>query len=191
MTPGVPLTPPLNLVRRLPLRLYNTWNWRRPRARSRRVDYRTFFYPLDGLTNWNRLYGPAGFLQHQCVVPFDAAADVLGDMLQTVADSPVFVPLAVLKTLGPGNGSPLSFARAGFTLALDLPRTAPACAVMATLDDMVTAAGGRIYLAKDATLAANNFRRMYPEWERFQALREQYGARGRFVSQLSRRLGLD
>ena len=125
------------------------------------------------------------------MVPFDDAGSVLSEMLHTLTTSPVFSPLAVLKTLGAGNDNLLSFPRPGFTLTLDLPFSGAACAVMATFDDIVAAAGGRVYVAKDATLSAANFRRMYPQWEQFQTLRERHGARGRFVSDLSTRLGLD
>ena len=124
------------------------------------------------------------------MLPPDTAPRALAEILATVAASGSASPLAVLKGFGPGNDNPLSFPMAGYTLAMDFARGAGTAALCARLDDLVVAHGGRLYLAKDACMSPATFRRGYPRWEAFQAVRERYGALTRFNSLQSRRLGL-
>ncbi len=161
----------------------------RHRAR-RRVHYAQYFFPLDALHDWNRLYGKAGFMQHQCVIPTSAAHAALGEMLSTVAASGLVSPLAVLKGFGPANDNLLSFPQAGLTLTMDFAMSAATVTLFARLDDIVVAHGGRMYLAKDACMSMATFRRGYPQWQAFQEIRARYGALGRFASLQSQRLGL-
>ncbi|GJE71147.1 FAD-binding oxidoreductase [Methylorubrum podarium] len=153
------------------------------------VPWQGYFFPLDGLAAWNRLYGARGFVQHQCVVPRRGAEAVLAGILDRVARLGTASPLAVLKRLGPGGGG-MSFPMEGYTLALDLPAHAATFALLDDLDRSVVAAGGRLYLAKDARQSRDTFEAGYPALPAFRDLRRQLGADGALASRLSARLGL-
>ena len=169
---AVPLTPPISLVNRLTLRPFNTlYYWRQPARRTRHfAHYQSYFYPLDGVRGWNRIYGPRGFLQHQCVLPHATARDAVADLLTEIARSGQGSFLAVLKEFGdiPSLGM-LSFPRPGLTLALDFPNIGPGVfALLDRLDDVVSAAGGALYPAKDARMSPTVFQSAYAEQlERF------------------------
>lgn len=170
---------------------FNALYFRRGRAAgaSALVPWHSYFFPLDGLAAWNRLYGARGFVQHQCVVPRLGAEAVLSGMLDRVARLGTASPLAVLKRLGPGGGG-LSFPMEGYTLALDLPANAATFALLDALDRCVVAAGGRLYLAKDARQSRDTFEAGYPALPAFRDLRRRLGADGVLASRLSTRLGL-
>lgn len=166
---SVPFTPPLSLVNRLTLRPFN-WLYyhrqRKPRHRAS-VHYRPYFYPLDSISDWNRMYGPRGFLQHQCVLPPSHARDGVAALLGEISRSGSGSFLAVLKEFGdrPSRGL-LSFPRPGTTLALDFPNTGPdVFALLDRLDAIVDEAGGAIYPAKDARMSGAHFRKAFPRWE--------------------------
>lgn len=188
----VPLDLPTGLLGRPLTSAFNALYYARgARQRdARRVHYSKYFFPLDALSDWNRLYGKRGFMQHQCVIPPASARAALNEILHTVTASGLVSPLAVLKGFGAGNDNLLSFPQAGLTLTMDFAMSAEALALCARLDDIVVAHGGRLYLAKDASMSRATFRAGYPRWERFQEIREQYGALGRFASLQSQRLGL-
>lgn len=167
---SVPFTPPLSLVNRPGVRLFNAlYHALHARRRAPRLcHYRPYFFPLDAVAHWNRIYGPRGFLQHQCVVPTAAAPQALDEILQRVARDGGGSFLAVLKQFG-DQAAPglLSFARPGITLALDFPlRGAATLRLLDALDRVVAAAGGAVYPAKDARMAGADFRRFFPAWER-------------------------
>jgi len=148
-----------------------------------------FFYPLDGIGHWNRLYGKRGFVQYQCVIPDATAFDGMQALLQELSGSrrPSF--LAVLKRLGVQGKGLLSFPMAGYTLALDLPiRDEGLFALLDKLDMIVMQHGGRVYLAKDARLSAASFRAMYPQYEAWLKVKHAVDPHSRFSSSLSRRL---
>ncbi|MEQ8968607.1 MAG: FAD-binding oxidoreductase [Azospirillaceae bacterium] len=171
---AVPVTPPVSPLNRVTLAAFNAAYARRLMGRRsvRRVrPYDPVFFPLDGIGGWNRLYGKAGFFQYQCVVPPAEAPAALRALLDEVARARQGSFLAVLKTFGdrPAPGL-MSFARPGTTLALDFPnRGAATRALLDRLDAVVVEAGGRIYPAKDGRVAADAFRRFFPEWEAFAA----------------------
>jgi FAD/FMN-containing dehydrogenase len=167
----VPLTPPLSLINGFSLRVFNRLYFHRPAAHV--VDaiwhYRPFFYPLDSILEWNRIYGPRGFFQYQCVVPTQAAEDALSEMLRRIAGSGMGSFLAVLKMFGdaPSAGM-LSFPRPGVTLALDFAnRGSRTLALLDSLDAITRRAGGAVYPAKDARMSAASFQQYYPAWKEF------------------------
>ncbi|MBI3902768.1 MAG: FAD-binding oxidoreductase [Nitrosomonadales bacterium] len=154
-------------------------------------DYLPYFYPLDAIANWNRMYGKQGFVQYQCVIPDATAFDGIKALLQELSGSrrPSF--LAVLKRLGAQGKGLLSFPMAGYTLALDLPiRDDGLFTLLNKLDEIVLQHGGRVYLAKDARLSAETFRAMYPRYEQWLAIKNKFDPQNRFSSSLSRRLGI-
>ncbi|HEL3783750.1 TPA: FAD-binding oxidoreductase [Stenotrophomonas maltophilia] len=168
---SMPIVPPVSLVNPLTLRPFNTlYYWRQPARRTRHVShYQSYFYPLDGINHWNRMYGPRGFLQHQCVLPPATARDATAALLGEIARSGRGSFLAVLKEFGdrPSPGL-LSFPRPGTTLALDFPNDGPELLKMLDrLDRIVSEAGGAVYAAKDARMSGALFRQAYPAWEAF------------------------
>jgi len=164
---SVPLTPPLSLINRATLHAFNALYFRSTRRGPATVPYRPYFYPLDGVADLNRIYGPRGFLQYQCVVPPAGAEAAVAELLRTIAASGSGSVLSVLKvfTDRPAAGI-LSFPRAGTTLALDFPNSgATTFELLERLDDIVVAAGGAVYPAKDARMRGDRFRRYFPRWE--------------------------
>lgn len=181
------LTPLVSLVNRLTLRPFNTAYFQLQRWRAGRAlrHYEPFAYPLDGLLEWNRMYGPRGFYQYQSVVPPQAARDATRTMLHEIARSGEGSFLAVLKTFGqraaPGM---LSFPRPGTTLALDFPnRGERTLGLFQRLDAIVLEAGGALYPAKDARMPRHVFEAGYPRLHEFALLRDPLMQSG-----LSRRL---
>lgn len=168
---AMPFTPPLSMVNRLTLRPFNSlYYWRQPQRRKRAATHLLpFFYPLDGIRDWNRMYGRAGFLQYQCIIPPANARDGVDALLAEIAHSGSGSFLAVLKEFGgqPSRGL-LSFPRPGTTLALDFPNSGPAVfALLDRLDHIVDEAGGALYPAKDARMSAASFQRAFPAWRAF------------------------
>jgi decaprenylphospho-beta-D-ribofuranose 2-oxidase len=149
-----------------------------------------FFFPLDGILEWNKIYGRRGFLQHQSVVPTEHAHDTLGEILTRIARRGNASFLAVLKKLGPSSKGLMSFPSPGYTLALDFPLDDKIFEFLDEIDALVTAAGGRIYLAKDARQSHATFEAGYPNLQRFRDIRRQIGARDRIASRLSDRLAI-
>src|SRR5690606_30608718 len=159
--PAIPFTPPVSLVNSLSLRPFNALYYRLQERKkgAGRTHYEPFFYPLDSLQHWNRMYGPKGFYQYQCVLPTASSSDGIAAMLDAIRHAGQGSFLAVLKTFGqrqaPGM---LSFPMPGATLALDFPnRGAPTLALFERLDAIVREGGGRIYAAKDARMPEDLF----------------------------------
>lgn len=173
---AMPVTPPLSLVNSISLRAFNYFYYRRQRERERRYrsDYDSFFYPLDAIAHWNRMYGPRGFQQYQCVVPQASARSAVPELLRAIAAHNAGSFLAVLKRCG-AKSSPglLSFPLPGVSLALDFPqRDALNTKLFARLDAIVHESGGRLYPAKDAHMRGVDFRNAYPAWPQIEALRD-------------------
>ncbi len=165
------------------------WKGRRAAAAGPRLtDWDRYFYPLDAILDWNRLYGRRGFVQFQCVLPEARAEAGLARILEATAAAGAGF-LAVLKKFG-AQESRISFPTAGWTLALDLPVRPSTLALVARLEDAAIAHGGRFYLAKDATLTPERFAAAEPRAGAFRALRAARGLDVRFASAQSERLGL-
>jgi FAD/FMN-containing dehydrogenase len=179
----ISFVPPFSLICPISIRLFNTAYFYKQRASTQFEHYKTFFYPLDKLQYWNRFYGPRGFFQHQSVIPQACRAIVKPMLNETAKLGGSF--LSVLKIFGPRT-SPglLSFPRSGITLSLDLPhRGERTLALLERLDKMVLEAGGRNYLAKDATMSHPHFMTSYPHIPEFLTYRDPG-----ISSELSRRL---
>jgi FAD/FMN-containing dehydrogenase len=172
----MPVVPPVSLVNWLTLRTFNAAYYQlgKWKAGARLAHYEPFFYPLDNIHEWNRMYGPKGFFQYQCVVPRAVGQQAIKAMLQEISKSGNGSFLAVLKTFG--NRDPigmLSFPRPGVTLALDFPNMRLQTErLFERLDAIVGEAGGRIYLAKDARMSRALFEKGYPALSKFLPYRD-------------------
>ena len=154
------------------------------------VDYDTFYYPLDRVLHWNRVYGRRGFVQYQALLPPESSETGLVALLEKIAKSRRASFLAVLKSCGPANRSPLSYLHPGHTLALDLPYTRDLPELAQELDRILLDYGGRLYLAKDALTSKEAFHKMYPRLDEFRQVKAQVDPNQRFVSSQARRLGI-
>lgn len=182
-----PITPPVSLVNRLTLPAFNRAYFRlkAARPRTRLQHYRSFFYPLDAVSCWNRMYGPKGFYQYQSVIPRRDAEEATRAMLAECSRAGAGSFLGVLKTFGDVESlGMLSFPEPGITFALDFPqRGEQTTALFARLDSIVRVAGGRLYPAKDARMPRDLFESGYPRLEQFANYRDPG-----ISSDLSRRL---
>ncbi len=168
---GVPLSAPHFLLNGLSIGAFNRLYGATGRSGRCVVDFPAYFFPLDGLSCWNRLYGKRGFLQYQCVLAEEAALAELVEVIRASGQRPF---LTVLKKFGAVE-SPgwLSFPRPGWTLAMDFPMNGEGTLdLMTRMDAVVRAAGGRLYPAKDARMAADFFKESYPDWTRLEEKRD-------------------
>ncbi len=187
---NVPLDLPAITLNRYSVRAFNELYYRMGARRAgapHLISIFPYFFPLDSVGAWNRIYGRRGFLQHQCVIPQARARDVLGDILARIASRGDASFLAVLKKLGEGEGM-MSFPLPGYTLALDFPMTGGILPFLDEIDLLVVAAGGRLYLAKDARQSRATFEAGYPTLQRFNDIRTSLDPSRRIRSKLSQRL---
>lgn len=189
---NVPWTTPAFLLNRYSMSLFNSAYYHKPirAGLEQRLEAKQYFFPLDSIQHWNRLYGKKGFLQYQCVIPNATALSAMREILTRISDAGKGSFLSVLKKLGPANRNLLSFPLAGYTLALDFKFEPAILPLLDALDHIVLAHGGRLYLTKDARMSQDMFRRSYPRWEEMAQIRAKTGADRFFHSLQSRRLGL-
>jgi decaprenylphospho-beta-D-ribofuranose 2-oxidase len=183
---------PGGLVNPLTMRAFNeAWFRRAPRSRQGELQsIGAFFHPLDIVQDWNRVYGPAGFLQYQFAVP-DEAGHLVRQALAALRGVGALSALTVLKRFGAANPAPLSFPQPGWTLAVDVPAGVDGlAATLDMLDEQVLAAGGRLYLAKDSRMSPAMMAATYPRLSEWQRVRDAMDPNGVFTSDQSRRLSL-
>ncbi len=185
----VPFDFPGVALNRFSIAAFNELYYRRARAGTQIVPLEPYFYPLDAIGDWNRIYGSSGFMQYQFVLPKAASREGMAAILGRIAAQGTGSFLAVLKLFGAQDGL-LSFPMEGYTLALDFPATIANLNLMIELDAMVADHGGRLYLAKDARMGAGILKRGYPQLARFAEIRDAHDPDRRFRSVQSERLGL-
>jgi FAD/FMN-containing dehydrogenase len=171
------------------VRIFNELYYRRWDEDIDVVHFEKFFYPLDKIRRWNRLYGKRGFVQYQTVLPLAGSAAGMKALLGRIATSGQTPFLAVLKLLGQGTGGMMSFPMEGYTLALDFPASPETFRLLDDLDAITAEYGGRIYLAKDARMKKTMMKN-YPDLEKFQALCRTIDPTGKFSSLQSERLSI-
>ncbi len=190
---SLPMDFPSWILNPLSISVFNAIYYRREGGKQKPfiADIDSYFYPLDSIHHWNRMYGKKGFVQYQCVLPSKSAFEGLKGILERLAGSRRSSFLAVLKRMGPGSNGLLSFPMEGFTLALDLPlRGKDIFMLLDQLDEQVIKAGGRVYLAKDARLNRDSFNAMYPRIDEWREIKQKIDPENRFTSSMARRLGM-
>lgn len=183
---------PSGLLNRWSVRAFNeAWYRKHPTHREGELQsIGGFFHPLDGVQEWNRIYGPKGFLQYQFQVP-DAAGYLVELSLRKLREVGTLSFLTVLKRFGPGNQGMLSFPQPGWTLAVDVPAGVPELGrALDEIDALVAAEGGRLYLAKDSRQSPSMFTRTYPRLGEWREIRDHMDPNHVFASDLSRRLAI-
>jgi len=182
---------PQRLLNTLTVRAFNeVWFRKAPKQHTGLESIPFFFHPLDGVLDWNGVYGRPGFLQYQFVVP-DSATETVRVAVQRCSTAQVPSFLSVLKRFGAGNPGPLSFPTPGWTLTMDISTAMPGLGRLCDeLDELVVGAGGRVYLSKDSRLQPDLLAAMYPRLDEWRAVRHALDPRGVFTSDLARRLDL-
>lgn len=186
----VPLDFPRAALSRPNVRLFNMAYFRAQRVGDAVVDLEPYFYPLDAIGDWNRIYGKGGFVQYQCVLPLESSKVGMTQLLTRIAAGGSASFLSVIKRMGASSFGLLSFPMPGYTLALDFPATEATFKLFEQLDAIVGDHGGRIYLAKDSCAKPAMIERGYPRLPEFRAVRERYRLVDRFRSLQSDRLGI-
>lgn len=170
-----PMYAPEFVLNRFSMKTFNSLYYHtHPSKNSELVHYRPFFFPLDSINRWNRLYGKRGFFQYQCLVPFQGSESPIYDIIETFAKSGLGSFLTVIKTFGQiSSPGLLSFPRPGVTLTLDIPNEGrKTLRVLESLDEKVMDAGGRVYPAKDARMSKESFQQYFPERSEFEKFKD-------------------
>lgn len=189
---SVPGIFPSFLLNRYSAALFNRlYYWKNRFSSSQKSEhYDSFFYPLDSVANWNRVYGKSGFTQYQFVVPHDSSFEVLSEIINRIHKSDFNSYLAVLKEFGKQNDHFLSFPMEGFSLAVDFKIKEGIFDFLSELDEIVINNGGRIYLTKDAHISKRTFKKGYPEYQQFLDVLDRYNISGQTESLQSKRIGI-
>ena len=188
---SVPFDFPSFMLNMPTVRAFNAlYYWARSRkAGQQLIDWDTYFYPLDAILHWNRIYGRKGFAQFQCVLPLETSEAGLSELLKAISRAGSGSSLAVLKRFG-AQDSAFSFPMEGYTLALDFPITAKTLALLNELDRITLVHGGRFYLAKDSRMSPETFASSDKRIEAFRIQRKENTWRETFASAQSERLSL-
>lgn len=188
----IPVDMPSMLLNRYSIQIFNTLYYNRITKpyTERTIHYEPYFYPLDGINHWNRLYGKNGFIQYQFVLPKSAGLIGMKTILQRIVESRRGSFLAVLKAFGKENNNYLSFPMEGFTLALDFKIEKGLFDFLNELDKIVLEYNGRLYMTKDSRMSEQMLKQSYPDWIKFMEVRKKYGADKVLQSLQSQRLGL-
>ena len=188
-SPTVPFNLPGFVLNSFGIKSFNTAYYGIHRGGPRLFDYESFFFPLDAIKQWNRIYGKGGFVQYQCVWPAAESREGLIEVLEAIARMGGGSFITVLKKFGAQDGM-LSFPMPGYTLAVDFPVTKGLMEFLDGLDAMVVKRRGRVYLAKDARMKPEVFRAMYPNVGKWQQVKSTVDPENKFSSHLARRVGL-
>jgi FAD/FMN-containing dehydrogenase len=189
--PAIPIDAPPFVLGPLSISAFNALYYAAGRDGTSFSGFGSFFFPLDAIGAWNRLYGRRGFVQYQALLPREAASEGCRLLLEEISRERAASFLAVLKTTGPEGRGLISFPRPGVTLGLDIPNIGERLRPLARrLDEILLRLGGRLYLAKDALTDAATFGAMYPRLAEFRSARSRLDPLGRFSSAQARRLGL-
>lgn len=187
---SVPFDFPGFALNSLSVRVFNGVYYATHKSGRSVEDVNTYFYPLDSVLHWNRIYGKRGFVQYQPVFPeADGSAGVRA-VIEKLSAAKWSSFLAVLKQMGEHETGPLGFPMKGLTLAVDLPRAPGIDAFLEELDQLVLEHGGRVYLAKDGSMSPDTFTQMYPRLEAFKQVQRRLDPKGVLSSDQSRRLGI-
>lgn len=188
---SVPFDFPSWALNHLTVKAFNFAYYNLARDCEKIVDFEKFFYPLDTISNWNRIYGRRGFIQYQVFFPDESAEAGLRETLAAISESGHSSFLAVLKRCGAANGFPLSFLDKGFTLALDMPVVPGKFRdLMPKLEHIMLERSGRIYFAKDACVSPELVPAMYPRLDEFRRVQRSLDPHSMLRSHLSNRLRL-
>lgn len=191
LRPTVPFKLPSGSVNPATVAAFNALYYRlQPEREIDQIDVNRFFFPLDALEEWHRVYGSRGMLQFQGLVPRSEAREGIRALLTRVRESPLVPALTVLKAMGPEDRGMLSFPMRGLALSIDVPARKQAPRILRELNQICLEHGGRVYLAKDATLEQDAFEAMYPRVDRFRAIKWGLDPQAKMASDLGRRLGL-
>ena len=189
---NIPFNFPSFTLNNLSVKAFNWLYYKKAPAgvSQQKVDIDTFFYPLDAIQNWNRIYGKAGFTQYQFILPKEVSYDGLKEILETISNSGKGSFLAVLKLYGKANDNYLSFPIEGYSLALDFKIEPDLFALLDRLDQIVLKYEGRLYLTKDVRVTKETFEKGYPMIEKFREFRKKHNMDKKFQSLQSKRVGI-
>ena len=187
----IPFELPVTLVNNFSVRFFNSFYYLSGKYKNQKktVSIENYFYPLDYIHGWNKIYGKGGFVQFQCVLPFEHSKNGINQLLRAIAKSRCSSFLAVLKVLGEDDGG-LSFPMKGYTLALDFPINKKVLTLLHELDRITLQNQGRFYLAKDSRLTRKTFLKSEARAASFQSFRQNLNIEGAFNSSQSKRIGL-
>ena len=189
---SIPINFPSFTLNNFTIKAFNTlyYNKAKSGVTKQKVSIDNFFYPLDAIERWNRIYGKNGFTQYQFVLPKEKSYEGLQNILGKIADAGKGSFLAVLKLFGKGNSNYLSFPTEGYTLALDFKIEPGLFPLLDELDKIVLEYGGRFYLAKDCRIGKETFEQAYPQIETFRELRRKHKLNETLQSLQSKRVGI-
>ena len=172
------------------VKLFNLLYYRQAKEQSKVLSINQFFFPLDSIVDWNKMYGNKGFLQYQLVLPLTNSYEGILEILKKIADSKQGSFLVVLKRMGSANDNLLSFPIEGYSLALDFKLNTKVLILLEQLDKIVIKHKGRLYLCKDARMSRETFNQGYEKADEFRQYRQNSKLNQCFNSQQSQRLGL-